>query len=333
MLDSSSFTGFIYSKIKFSSQNKRWEIVRITDENEVLAYMDKSDEHFPTGTHHWYFEDVQCTDPGEKWRSLNLHMDVKKPENFCCHDGTCISSEFVCNNFADCEDKTDEHQCNFLHFREYGNITDRPPTEFEFGKKKLLAVNVSFIVLKLFEINDVEGTFDIHFMVHVEWFDKDLQFEYLKENYEENSLSSKLYKQIWIPNIVFDDVDINSDMVVYEKTVFVKRKKTPVVSGEVDKIDVRELYDGRDNPLNIDFEKRIKFTCSFDNIQNYPFGMQVSQVTVRHCNRRNENKHSRTAACTTTSLGLTTFSPSLIQWSWWTKARRSLVSISSSSGK
>ena len=48
-------------------------------------------------------------------------------------------------------------------------------------------------------------------MVHVEWFDKDLQFEYLKENYEENSLPSKLYKQIWNPNIVFDDVDINRE--------------------------------------------------------------------------------------------------------------------------
>ena len=65
---------------------------------------------------------------------------------------------------------------------------------------------------------------------------------------------------------------------VYEKTVFVKRKKPPIVSGEVDKIDVRELYDGRENPLNIDFEKRIKFTCSFDNIQNYPFGMQVNPI-------------------------------------------------------
>ena len=72
---------------------------------------------------------------------------------------------------------------------------------------------------------------------------------------------------------------------VYEKTVFVKRKKPPIVSGEVDKIDVRELYDGRENPLNIDFEKRIKFTCSFDNIQNYPFGLQVSLVKANFSGR------------------------------------------------
>ena len=37
---------------------------------------------------------------------------------------------------------------------------------------------------------------------------------------------------------------------------------------------MREQYDGKENPLNIDFEKRIKFTCSFDNIKNYPFGKQ-----------------------------------------------------------
>ena len=144
-------------------------------------------------------------------------------------------------------------------------------------------------------------------MKEICFYVQDLQFEYLKQDYEENSLSSKQYKQIWIPNIQFDDVDINSDMVVYEKTVFVKRKDLPIVSGEVDKIDVRELYDGKDNPLNIDFEKRVKFTCSFDNIKNYPFGMQVP---FSGCNPvfldENDIKLFRTAACTTTSQGQTT---------------------------
>ena len=77
---------------------------------------------------------------------------------------------------------------------------------------------------------------------------------------------------------------------VYEKTVFVKREKAPIVSGEVDQIDVRELYDGRENPLNIDYEKRIKFTCSFDNIQNYPFGMQVSHCRLGFTRNHFEGK-------------------------------------------
>ena len=54
----------------------------------------------------------------------------------------------------------------------------------------------------------------------------------------------------------------------------IRRDGPAIVNGEIDKIDVRELYDGKENSLNIDFEKRIKFTCSFDNIKNYPFGKQ-----------------------------------------------------------
>ena len=54
----------------------------------------------------------------------------------------------------------------------------------------------------------------------------------------------------------------------------IRRDGPATVNGEIDRIDVREQYDGKENPLNIDFEKRIKFTCSFDNIKNYPFGKQ-----------------------------------------------------------
>ena len=119
------------------------------------------------------------------------------------------------------------------------------------------------------------------------------------------------------------------------------------VNGEIDKINARELYDGKENPLNIDFEKRIKFTCSFDNIQNYPFGMQVNETSQfyfysnakcrfllilrKFCH--DDSESHRTVACITTSLGLTTSSHSSTQWSWWIKVRRSLASISSTSGK
>ena len=101
-------------------------------------------------------------------------------------------------------------------------MTEIPPVEFENNKKKLLALNTSFIVLKIFDINDVEGTFDIQFMVHTQWFDKDLQFEYLKLDLDENSLPEKLYKKIWVPDLAFDDIDIDSSMSIYRKHIFVR---------------------------------------------------------------------------------------------------------------
>ena len=156
LLDSSEFLGLIQTKLIFSDVNNRWEIVKRLNDKEVLAYMEKTDKHFPSGTHRWYFEDSDCTDPGQQWRSLNLHLDVGIPGKFCCDDGTCISSEFVCNNFADCFDESDERNCQFLHFRKYGNVTERPPIEFENNQKKLLTLNTSFIVLKIFDINDAK---------------------------------------------------------------------------------------------------------------------------------------------------------------------------------
>ena len=222
LLDSDELLGLLHTKMIFSQQNQRWEIVKRLDDTEVLAFLDETDEYFPSGTHRWYFVDTACTDPGQDWRSLNLHLDVEKPGKFCCDDGACVLSELVCNNFADCEDESDEKNCQFLHFRKYGNVTELPPIEFENNKKKLLALNTSFIILKIFDINDVEGTFDIQFMVHTQWLDKDLQFEYLKLDIDENSLSEKLYKQIWVPDIEFDDIDIDSGMSVYRKHIFVR---------------------------------------------------------------------------------------------------------------
>ena len=58
--------------------------------------------------------------------------------------------------------------------------------------------------------------------MHTQWVDKDLQFEYLKLDIDENSLSEKLYKQIWVPDIEFDDIDIDSGMSVYRKHIFVR---------------------------------------------------------------------------------------------------------------
>ena len=97
----------------------------LLDSNELLglAFLEETDEYFPSGTHKWYFVDTACTDPGQDWRSLNLHLDVEKPGKFCCDDGACIKSELICNNFADCEDGSDERNCQFLHFRKYGNVT------------------------------------------------------------------------------------------------------------------------------------------------------------------------------------------------------------------
>ena len=104
------------------------------------------------------------------------------------------------------------------------------------------------------------------------WYDKDLTFQFLKNSTFENVLSDKYSRQIWRPDIDFDHkVKVISS---FENTIFIRKVGQPALSGDVDDIELRELYLGNENPLNILINKRILFSCSFDNINNYPFGTQ-----------------------------------------------------------
>ena len=67
--------------------------------------------------------DSGCSDPGKNYCALNLHLDVEQPGNFCCGDGTCISSELVCDNVAHCSNSEDETDCHILRVPEYYDTT------------------------------------------------------------------------------------------------------------------------------------------------------------------------------------------------------------------
>ena len=69
-------TGFYYSNIIFSPENKLWQIVDL--KNRTLAYTNDSLD-IPVGTYKWYFLDSYCNDPGQPWRTLNLHQAIEQP--------------------------------------------------------------------------------------------------------------------------------------------------------------------------------------------------------------------------------------------------------------
>ena len=95
----------------FEQETSQWKIVNIFNLTEVVAHTkpepgQQGRTSLPMGFHPWYFPTSACTDPGEEevaYRTLNLHPDVEQPGNFCCDDGTCISSALVCNDFPECQ--------------------------------------------------------------------------------------------------------------------------------------------------------------------------------------------------------------------------------------
>ena len=75
-----------------------------TDNGTLLAYTNTT--QLPLGLHTWHFEEgADCGDMSS--RELLLHRTLPQPGHFCCGDGSCISSELVCDNNQHCEDRSD----------------------------------------------------------------------------------------------------------------------------------------------------------------------------------------------------------------------------------
>ena len=62
--------------------------------------------------------------------------------------------------------------------------------------------------------------------------------------------------------------------------IFISRDSEPALSGENDLLHPKEIYAGLENSLNLNMEERFKFSCSFDNIKNYPFGLQSCSLSI-----------------------------------------------------
>ena len=216
------------------------------------------------------------SEPGQQFRSLSLHRSLDQPGWFCCDDGHCLESRFVCNNLPDCSGQEDERNCSFLAFDKFGYDPNRPPIGYRNGKMKLTTLQATFTVVNILDIDEGDSTFELHFQLKVQWFDKNVRFEFLKDQDYDNALSTELIEKIWVPNMKFyDEVSLIN---TYNSEMFVTKLTKPRLNGEIDTLNIREVYEGSENPFNMLLEKRIKFTCLFDNIKFYPFGEQVCSL-------------------------------------------------------
>ena len=53
-----------------------------------------------------------------------------------------------------------------------------------------------------------------------------------------------------------------------------KKSWSPTLSGNLETHNVLEIYEGSQSPIVIKSKKKMKFSCSFENIKQYPFGDQ-----------------------------------------------------------
>ena len=166
--------------------------------------------------------------------------------------------------------------------------SERPPFKKEVGKsvesKPSTQVSAVVTIIQLIEINEADSTFDLFFKIQLKWSDNNIKYSFLKNDPDLNKINSNWTKQIWRPNIKFYLVSENKDE-DFEDNLLVWRQSEPKVYQDPESeeknvgLTTDEIYDGETNQLELKMERRKLFTCSFDEISNFPFGEQICQFT------------------------------------------------------
>ena len=126
-------------------------------------------------------------------------------DEFTCLDGACVNMDDVCDGISDCDDKSDELNCQSIRFdATYTN--NLPPITLEAKRNgKKIPVHIEMHILSVLKLNEINSRMKLQLELHVKWIDPRLKFANLKEGEQKNMLSSEQKQKLWVPSLIFEN--------------------------------------------------------------------------------------------------------------------------------
>ena len=217
------YVGGVSTRIEFN--NNTWHIYDLT--SDVTATSSADHDTFVLGKRNWTIQNdhKQCQDSngqgavGEFKTELKLtgcKQGVKSYKGawlstddgeFTCNDGQCVSMRKRCDRLSDCDDRSDEENCNLVNLMKGYNKKNPPFSRLQNDTIVPTDVKVSMRLLRIVDIDEVDHTIDFQFEIILEWNDHHLTFNNLKEEEYLNSLTDDEIQNIWLPLLVYDNTD------------------------------------------------------------------------------------------------------------------------------
>ena len=161
--------------------------------------LELSGDDLPVGTNDWELKQDHSFCDHEKGYTTKLTLSQCYPDKFTCASGKCIHLENKCNINVDCEDYSDEAQCEFIKIGTHYNNDILPvPANSE---PLSVYINASIIAFPLISTKDVKFTAD--FFLNLQWHDSRVEIWDLDHNYIKNQIGENDLKTIWTPKLQF----------------------------------------------------------------------------------------------------------------------------------
>ena len=217
---------------------------------------------------------------------------------FTCDNGVCIDIVKRCDQTEDCTDNSDEELCSVVHVPR-GSRHNRhiPPFSYGDDAKRYddytylvidnlifsiipISVDISITIQSIENIEEVRMSFSAKFSVIITWFDHRLTFKNLHENRFLNIPSQSDIRKLWVPFLIFDNTEDNSETVVDKKArIYVNRLGNYTLSSD-NEMEETAYYKGSENSLRYFRTYYHRFKCKFQ-LHNYPFDTQTCKMFLR----------------------------------------------------
>ena len=240
-------------------QNNSWHIR--TGNKSVFTFGNKK---LPLGINDWTGAEGNV--------KLILHKKMEQPGNFCCDDGETILSKFVCDKVQNCEDNSDEKNCDKIIFgKNYDKETPSRPENLTQDQDPLhyLKIKTKVKIMDIISASQNQGEMSLFLRLTFFWFDDKVKYLFLGDLVRKNTLNETLQRLVWNP--VIDYIYLKNRRNVFRQ-MSIKKLKKPKLSGEINILQPLEIYEGSENPFRLEIYERVDILCGFDQIMDYPFG-------------------------------------------------------------
>ena len=247
-----------------------YEINQDLEQAKVLAVYEPTEDSdpFPFGTKEWFIPNSRCNSK----QKLKFTQCIKNM--FTCDDGDCIPLGQRCDHVFDCQDQSDEHECNPVTFNQGSYLKNYPPMSRE--SKAQIRINIS--ISDIGDIDELKMKFGAELRVSLTWRDSRLTFFNLIDD-DDNLVSLKMMDKLWVPKLEFDNV-FGSNLHLEHSSMSLQKTK---VNGEPifhTFLHEGKQYDGKDIDITLTGFLKDSFSCTY-TLQNYPFDTQVCRIVMK----------------------------------------------------